>query len=93
MSLPTKLRELQFTYGNPGSLDNVLVKYSAVKDIEAVAALAADRIEDLESALKFYRDAWVEDFGFLGGEPTEDSPVPSDALTEDRGARARAALA
>ena len=67
--------------------------YNAQHEKSDLHIQAADHIEALEAALEFYRDAWIDDFGFLGGEPSPESPIPSDALTDDRGARARAALA
>ncbi len=47
---------------------------------------AADRIEALETALRFYAAEWLAESD--GGAPYE----PTDALWEDRGATARKAL-
>ena len=45
---------------------------------------AAERIEQLEAALKFYADEWLKDDGL----PFE----PTDALWDDKGETARKAL-
>lgn len=48
------------------------------------------KITKATEALEFYAKAWVDEFSFLGTEPT--GKEPSDALIADEGNRARSVL-